>query len=233
MSGPGVAMSASEATRNSAMFVSCSTPPLSLHRHALGEVARRVHVEAAVLGDAVGEELQRHASHERAKHLRRLGDREHDAAYPASGLVVLAGYRQHVRPPCYGLLDVGERLLSRKALAEDGDDRAVLVHEGYGAVLHLASRVALGGEVGDLLQLQCALERHRVRWATPQKERAPRLLEDAGGLLHPASQEPERLLDLLRRPAQVASELHQLLLRHGATRPGELKGEEIEGRDLG
>src|SRR5918997_6940226 len=145
MSGPGVAMSASEATKNSAMFVSCSTPPLSLYRHALGEVARLVHITAAVLGDAVGEQLQRHATHERAQHLLHLRDREDYAARPAGGLVLLAGYRYHVRPPGDGLLDVGEGLLPYESFAQDGDDGAVLVHEGYGAVLNLAGRVALGG----------------------------------------------------------------------------------------
>ncbi len=60
---------------------------------ALGEVAWLVHVEAAVLGDAVGEELQWYAEHERIQHLWRVGDREHDAGNPTGGLVVLAGYR--------------------------------------------------------------------------------------------------------------------------------------------
>ena len=60
---------------------------------ALGEVAWLVHIEVAVLGDAVGEELQWYAEHERLQHLWRIGDREHDAGNPTGGLVVLAGYR--------------------------------------------------------------------------------------------------------------------------------------------
>src|SRR5918997_2824215 len=197
MSGPGVAMSASEAATNSVTFASRSTAPsLLFHRHALGEVAGLVHVTAAILGDAVGEELQRHAADERAKDLRHPRDREHDAARPAGGLVVRAGYRYHVRPPGDGLLDVGERLLPHEAVAENGDDGAALVHEGYGAVLHLAGRVTLGGNIGELLELQRPLERHGVPRATPEKERAPRLLKEAGGLLHPAFPEPEGLLYL-------------------------------------
>src|SRR3712207_438261 len=129
MSGPGVTISTSEATTNSAMFVSCNTAPaLLLYRHALGEVARLVHITAAVLGDAVGEELERHAADEGAQHLRHYRDREHDAARTARGPVVLPGYRYHVRAAGDGLLDVGERLLSHEALAEDGHDRAALVH---------------------------------------------------------------------------------------------------------
>src|SRR5919202_43176 len=203
------------------------------HRNALGEVARLVHVEAAVLGDPVGEELQRHAEDEGTQDLRCLGDGEHDAGHPVGSLVVLAGYRYNVRPPGDGFLDVGERLLPYQALAEDSHDRAVLVHEGYGAVFHLAGRVALGGEVGDLLELQCSFERHRVRRATPEEERAPRLLEDAGGLLYPTLHKPKRFLHFLRRPAQVAPEFQELLLRHCFFRPRQFQGEQIQGGDLG
>src|SRR5919199_1741468 len=176
------------------------------HRNALGEVARLVHVEAAVLGDPVGEELQRHAEDEGTQDLRCLGDGEHDAGHPVGSLVVLAGYRYNVRPPGDGFLDVGERLLPYQAL---------------------------GGEVGDLLELQCSFERHRVRRATPEEERAPRLLEDAGGLLYPTLHKPKRFLHFLRRPAQVAPEFQELLLRHCFFRPRQFQGEQIQGGDLG
>src|SRR5918992_448002 len=204
-----------------------------LHRHALGEVARLVHVEAAVLGDAVGEELQRHAADERAQHLRHLRDRQHDAGYPAGGLVVLASYRYHVRPAGDGLLDVGEGLLPYEALAENGHDRAMLVHEGDGTVLHLTGRVTLGWNVGDLLELQRTLERHRVRRTAPEEERAPCLLEDSDGLLCPALHKPQRLLDLLRRPTQIPPEPQELLFRHNASNPRKLKSEKVQSRDLG
>src|SRR5918997_4840451 len=234
MSGPGVAMSASEAITYSAMFVSCSmAPSLLFHRHALGEVARLVHITTAVFGDTVSEELERHAAHERAKHLRRPRDGEHGAATPAGGQVVLAGYRNNVGAAGDGLLDVGERLLSHEALAQDGHYGAALVHEGYGPVLHLAGRMALRGEVGDLLELQSPLERHRMRWAAPEKERAPRLLEEAGCFLYPPLEHPEDLIDLLRRPAQIPPEPQEVLLRRGLFLARQLQGQQVQGRDLG
>ena len=55
-----------------------STPRGLFYGDALGEVARLVNVEVAILGDAVGEELQWHAEHERIQQLWRVGDREHD-----------------------------------------------------------------------------------------------------------------------------------------------------------
>jgi hypothetical protein len=49
--------------------------PLLLHGDALGEVAWLVHITAAVLGNPVGEQLQRHAAHKRLQHLGCLRDR--------------------------------------------------------------------------------------------------------------------------------------------------------------
>ncbi len=78
-------------------------------------------------------------------------------------------------------------------------------------MLHLARRIALGGQVGDLLELQSPFERHGIRDTAPQEERAPGILEDPDGLLHPVPEQPERLLDLLRRQPEAASDLPQFL----------------------
>jgi hypothetical protein len=42
-------------------------------------------------------------------------------------------------------------------LGGDADDGEGFVDEGVGAVLHLAGGVAFGVDVGDLLELECAL----------------------------------------------------------------------------
>ena len=67
----------------------------------------------------------------------------------------------------------------------------------------------------------------------PEEERAPRLLEEFGGLLDPASQQLEGRLDLLRRPPEVAAELEQRFLRHDPANAGELQGQQVEDGDLG
>src|SRR5215212_8702264 len=108
------------------------------YRDAFGEVARLVHVEAAVPGDVVGEQLQRHAGHQGGHDLRRLGNRKHHPGHAFRGPVAFAGYRDHVRTPGDGLLDVGEGLLAHYSFPEDGHDGAVLVDERDGTVLHLA-----------------------------------------------------------------------------------------------
>src|SRR5215203_3881200 len=241
--GPGVTIRASEAVRNRIRSAPKNTPAPSLtlpwsrvgsllHRHALGEVARLVHVEAARLGDAVSEQLQRHGRRQRTRQLRSLGHRQHDAGYPLGGLVAFVGHGYHPGAARDGLLDVGEGFFAQEALAEYGDDGAAFVHEGYWAVLHLAGGVSLGGEVGDLLELQCPFESERERGPAPQEQRAARLLEEAGGLVHVSSGEPYGLLDLLGREAQGAPDPAQFLDRPGAFRFREREREQVQRRDL-
>ena len=60
------------------------------------------------------------------------------------------------------LLHVADHLLEHVIVRREGDDRHLLVDERDRPVLHLAGRIALGVDVGDLLQLERALERDRV-----------------------------------------------------------------------
>ena len=68
------------------------------------------------------------------------------------------------------LLDIREGLLEQRVRRRDDDDRHVVVDEGDRPVLHLAGGVALGVDVGDLLQLQGAFERQRIGGAAPEIE---------------------------------------------------------------
>src|SRR5215203_2012848 len=116
-----------------------------LDRNALGEVARLVDVQAPGLSDVVGEELQRHATDEGGQDLWGLRNGEHQTRHPLCACISFTGHGDHVGAPGNGLLDVRERLLADETLAENGYDGTMIVHQGYGTVLHLARRVALGG----------------------------------------------------------------------------------------
>jgi hypothetical protein len=59
------------------------------------------------------------------------------------------------------LLHVRHGLLEQVVGRGHHDHRHILVDEGDGAVLELARRIALGVDVGDLLELQRAFERQR------------------------------------------------------------------------
>jgi len=91
-------------------------------------------------------------------------------------LVALGRDRDHVRTAGGGLLDVRDDLVVDHLLVDgDADDRRVGVQERDRPVLHLARRIALGVDVGDLLQLERALERDRVVDAAADVEEVLRL----------------------------------------------------------
>ena len=65
------------------------------------------------------------------------------------------GVRDHDDAAAAGhdLLDVAEGLFKEIVVRRQHDDRNVLVNEGDRPMLHLARGIALGVDVGDLLQL--------------------------------------------------------------------------------
>ncbi len=72
------------------------------------------------------------------------------------------------------LLQVALHLLEDALAGGDGDDRQVLVDERDRPVLHLAGRIALGVDVGDLFQFQRPFEGHRVLDAAAEEEEVGR-----------------------------------------------------------
>ena len=79
-------------------------------------------------------------------------------------------------------------------------------------MLHLAGRIALGVDVGDLLQLQRAFERDRIVDAAPEVEEVAALVEALGDLLG------ERLA--LERLLEQQRQLRQRLEVRPRLRPG-------------
>ncbi len=82
------------------------------------------------------------------------------------------------------LLEVRDHLARTPSCGAMHHDRHVLVDQRDRAVLHLARRVALGVDVGDLLELQRALERDREVDAAPEEEE---VLRRCGSSLRRAS----------------------------------------------
>ena len=127
-------------------------------------------------GDVVGEELDGDGIEERRHEGvagRHLDAVEELAAEAREALLVgdhhhLAAARQH-------LLDVGAGLLEEVVARRQHDHRRLLVDERDRPVLHLAGGIALGVDVGDLLELERALERQREAGAAAEIEHVARL----------------------------------------------------------
>ncbi len=125
-------------------------------------------------------------------------------------------------------------------MRHDRDDRHRFVDEGDGAVLHLPRGIPLGVDVGDLLQLERALERDGIVDAPPEVQKITSLIEPLRDLLGERIA-LERLLEEQRqlrqrlevrprlvprqRPANLSEIDRQQVQRH------ELSGEGLRGRD--
>src|SRR5436190_8718529 len=202
------------------------------HRHRLGQVARLIHVAAQTHRDVVREELERDDGEDRREQLRAGRDLDDVAGLrrdrPVPGVAdgdqpALA--RAH-------LLDVAEHALVGAVARHERHDRQVVGNQGDRPVLHLAARVALGVDVGNLLELQRPLEGDRVLEAAPEVEEALRVRELAGQRGDAAVQ-LEGLLHEPRDLDEVVDALLHVLRGDRVPLAAEPEAEEIAGDDHG
>ena len=98
--------------------------------------------------------------------------RDADDLVGVTGYLLIAVGRERDDDPGASayLLDVREHLLVDAVPQRDRHDRQGLVDERVRPVLHLTRGGALGVDVGELFQLECALERRRVVHATAEMQ---------------------------------------------------------------
>ena len=125
--------------------------------------------------------------HDRAGGLRHL--------LPAA----LRGQGQHVGPPGFHLHHIAHSLFKQPAIGAQRHHQGAVLNQADGAVLQLAGGIGLGVDIGDLLQLQGALQPHGVV-DVPADEENGLVVEVLGGqildvllliqhLLHTAGQQ--------------------------------------------
>jgi hypothetical protein len=96
-------------------------------------------------------------------------------ATSSSSRVTFVGHGDDAAVARFDFLKVGERLFEDVVERNDHHHRHLVVDERDGAVLHLASRIAFGVDVGNFLELERALERDRVVDAAAEIEEVARL----------------------------------------------------------
>src|SRR5450755_2055086 len=141
----------------------------------LSEVTRLIDIESARPCQVVGEQLQWHDPEYDLE--QRVGARNVKdvlgivADFRASG----ARDGEHPGAPSARLRQIGQQLWQHALLRRHADHRSITAEHRDRPVLHLAGGIGIGGNVGDLLQLQRALHRHWQSRETSQiqEERAP------------------------------------------------------------
>ena len=117
-----------------------------------------------------------HRRHERVQVLLDTGDGNHVIGNLRDAVILFAGDGNDRAFPRFDFFQVAHDLVEDRATRHQEDRRRVLIHQRDRAVLHLAGGVALGVDVGDLLELERPLERGREVVPSAQ-------IQEVGGVL--------------------------------------------------
>src|SRR5438552_18228063 len=177
----------------------------SLHRHALREIARLVHVTAPPHRDVVRQELQRqHGQHGRQQ-VERLGHFDLVVGELRQSRVSFRDHGEHAAAACLHLFHVGHDLLVDRVLRREEHHRHEVIDQRDRAVLHLGRGVTLRVDVGDLLELEGPFERHREVVAAAEVQDVARPHHALGDPLH-LRRLRQYPLHQLREPAEPAQD---------------------------
>ncbi len=95
---------------------------------------------------------------------------ENMVGVPGGVLVAVVDHEHHRGTAGLHLGHVEEDLVEHRSAGGHADHHRARLDEGDGTVLELAAGEALGPHVGELFELERALERHRVADVAPDEE---------------------------------------------------------------
>src|SRR3954468_6674928 len=206
-----------------------------LDRDRLGQVARLVDVQALGGRQLEGEDLQRHDRQQRRQQRRRRGDPDDLVGEGDDVLVTLLGDHERAGAAGADLLDVGHHLAVQAVLAagrgDDDEDRLARLDQCDRPVLELAGGEPLGVDVGQLLELERTLHRHReADVAAEEQHRAgggvpPRQRVDIRGVVEHGG-------DVGRHLLQLADHRGDLVAVHGPADLGQVEPQQVAGDEL-
>jgi hypothetical protein len=181
---------------------------------------------------SAGEDLERDEGQQRRQ--QRLGVGQPDDVVGVGRHAVVAVGRQDDRagPAGAHLLDVVHELGLQGVPRRDDDHGRALLDERDRPVLDLAGREPLGRDVGELLELERPLERHRVADVAAE-EQHPLLVLELPRELADAVHAGEQLGDEVRHLLQVAQVGAHLVRVAGAAQLREVEPHDVHGGDLG
>ncbi len=109
---------------------------------------------------------------------------------------------------------------------DDDEDRLAGLDQRDRTVLELARGEALRVDIGDLLELQRALERDGEAHVTAEEEHRAGVGHEPGDLADPVHR-VEQVAELVRHLAQLMGDLGDLLLAQRAAQLGKVKTEDV------
>ncbi|MPM15727.1 hypothetical protein SDC9_62099 [bioreactor metagenome] len=182
-----------------------------------------------------GEQLQRDDGDQRLEDGRHLRQPDHGAGEVVDHRVVLLGQRDRAGASGADLLDVGDHLVVQLVAAprrHHDEHRHARLDDGDRAVLELAGGEALGVQVGDLLELEGALEGDRVADVAAEEEHRG-LVDESGGEVEDRGGVVQHLLHQRRQALQLLHHRGDLLAVHRPLDLRQVETEQVAGGQLG
>ena len=145
---------------------------------------------------------------------------------------VLRGKRQHVGPPGAHLQHVGHGLVKQLPIGPQGHHQRAVLNQADGAVFEFPGGVGLGVDVGDLLELQGALQAQGVVHIAANKEHAV-VVEILRGEILDIVLVGEDGLHLPRQQEHLIQHRVVLALLHRASDLSKVQRQQVHHRHLG
>src|SRR5262245_47388611 len=207
-------------------------PPIRLfHSHRLGEIARLIDICTHECGGMVGEELHGYSIDQGWDRGVRLGHGDVRLELAAGASRGGIGYQDDLAAARRHFLHVGDGFFEQIVFGGDDDDGHVFVDQGDRPVLELTGGIALGVNIGNLLQFERALERNRVADAAAEVEHVLGPGELVRQLLKQRLAS-EQGRDMPRHLRQSVDEILLLAGSDGLARPAERDGQACQRAQL-
>ena len=154
-----------------------------LDRDTLGQVTWLIYIRSKSNCNVVSEQLEWHDIDNRLQLFRDARNTNDLVRHIDHFGFVPVGHDDDNTIAGSHLLHVAEDFLENPVASGQGHDRKIAIDESDRPMFHLACRVALGMDVGDLLELQCTLESDRIVETAPDVEKVPGVREATSQLL--------------------------------------------------
>ena len=167
------------------------------HRHTLRQISRHIHIQSLIHSHIVSKQLQRNHAQQRNQRIQGSWNLQYIIRYFLHLLVTLSHHSKNTAVSRLHLLHVRDNLFIQLMMRSKENDWHILIYQSDRTMLHFGSRIALGMDITDFLQLQGTLHRHRIVHTTTQIQEIVRIGKHSGDILDHRSL-LQYLLHLLR-----------------------------------
>ena len=195
------------------------------HSHTLRQISRHIHSQSLIHGHIVSKQLQRNQRIQGSWNLQ----------YIIRNLlhlqVTLSHHGKDAAVSRLHLLHVRDNLFIQLMMRSKENDWHILIYQSNRTMLHFGSRIDLGMDITDFLQLQGTLHCHRIVYATTQVQKVVRIGKHSGNILDHRSL-LQYLLHLLRNLSQFLNHLIVISIVQGTLLMTQGQGKKCKNRYL-